>query len=137
MSRPWAEGRYARVRIVTEVIIPESSPLYWRMRLSTLSNSTHCRTVMAKVLDPENAEYMIDSIKRTRVLENNLDSNGFTWDSPTATLARMAPEESDDTRSTSTIIPEDHDSSCTEDSDPSTPESDEEPSAASWDFVVA
>lgn len=137
MSRPWQEGRYARVRIVTEVIIPEASALYWRERMSVLSNSTHCRTVLNKVLDPEITDYTIDSIKRTRVLENNLDSNGFTWDSPTAVLARTAPEESDDTRSTSTIIPEDHDSSCTEDSDPSTPESDEEPSAASWDFVVA
>ncbi|NBV22539.1 MAG: hypothetical protein EBS05_11565 [Proteobacteria bacterium] len=126
--------RYARVRIVTEVLVPEGHPIHQRERITPRVNAMWSRNAIEQALnkEPETAEYRILSIKRTRMLADGLDQHGDVW---------VERDDTDSTeshdRDTSTIIPEDQDSVSTGDSDPSDVESEEGSAAAAWEFVVA
>ena len=71
--------RYAKVRIVTEVLVPEWDPLFRNERTSPRMNDAQSTRALAYAMsgDAGKEEYKLISAKRTRVLARDLNKDGY------------------------------------------------------------
>ena len=72
-------NRYAKVRIVTEVLVPEWDPLFRNERTSPRVNNTQSTRALDYAMsgDAGKEEYKLISAKRTRVLARDLNKDGY------------------------------------------------------------
>lgn len=71
-------NRYAKVRIVTVVLVPEWDPLFRNERLSPRTNNSQSTRALDYAMsgDAGKEEYKLISAKRTRVLARDLNKDG-------------------------------------------------------------
>ena len=77
-------NRYAKVRIVTEVLVPEWDPLFRNERTSPRVNNTQSTRALDYAMsgDAGKEEYKLISAKRTRVLARDLNKDGYAVITP-------------------------------------------------------
>lgn len=134
MRKSLHPNRYAKVRIVVEVLVPEWDQLFRSERFSPRANNTHSaralRYAMSDAADTE--EYKLIGAKRTRVLARDLNSDGYV-------VIALEPEAYDDCeadaddRDDRALLGEDDDRPLIGDDPSDTPVSSTD---TNWDFAV-
>jgi len=138
--------RYAKVRIVVEVLVPEYNWLYRKERMGPVENQRASLIAIRNAMGKSEADndYKLLSAKRTRVVGRDLNHDGFAVITP-------GPEDSDDCEADATdrddraLLGDDHDdpaddgfSDAITDSPVILPDSGcPLPDKVSWDFVIA
>jgi hypothetical protein len=137
--------RYAKIRIVVEVLVPERDPLFRQERMTPGTNTVHSIRALDYAMNsdgPTREPYKLLSAKRTRVVSRDLNKDGYAVITP-------GPEDSDDCEADATdrddraLLGDDHDDPADDGFSDAIPASLVPPlsipaaEAKSWDFVIA
>jgi len=136
------DDRYAKIRIVVEVLVPERDPLFRNERMTPYSNDVQSIRALDYAMDGDRKEYKLLSAKRTRVVGRDLNHDGFA-------VITSRPEDSDDCeadakdRDDRALLGDDHDDPADDGFSDAVPDSplvvplSTPADKASWDFVIA
>ena len=127
-------NRYAKVRIVTEVLVPEWDPLFRNERTSPRTNNSQSRRALDYAMS-DNAskeEYKLISAKRTRVLARDLNKDGYAVITADPEAYDDCEADADD-RDDRALLHDEDDDPADDDDSGAIPESSAD---TNWDFSV-